>query len=236
MNFKTYVRKVVSKINCSYSVKMRLKEDILMMLEERSNLNDCNDPVSLLGTPEKLANELIENLDDYSSSNIDIKSHITILGLPLFHITNRKDVTAKGIIAIGLKSVGVISVGSISAGLISFGAISIGIFSLGGISIALLFSVGGIAIAQSIAIGGIAIAQSLAIGGLAIAKDVTVGSVTSSKIMAYRESYIVPKNLDEGSVITFKYPLYMDDFKNRAMDLFSSKYDFLKRLIIKTLQ
>lgn len=236
MNFNVYARKVISKIHCSYSVKKRLKEDIILMLDERSTSIDSNDPVVLLGPPNKLANELKENLDNYSSSFIDIQSNIRLLGLPLFHLTNRKDITAKGIIAIGVKSVGVISIGSISAGLISFGAISLGVFSIGGISIALLFAVGGIAIAQSIAIGGIAIANSLAIGGLAIAKEVTVGSVTCSKIMAYRESYIIPKTLDEGSVLTFKYPQYIDDFKSSAMDLFSSRFDYFKRLIITTLR
>lgn len=236
MNFKKYTALVVSKIECSYSVKLRLKEDITLMLEERSELNDCDDPVILLGSPEQLADELKENLGEYKTSFIDIKSETKIKGLPLYHITNRRDITAKGIVAIGIKSFGIISIGSISAGIISLGAISAGVFSLGGISLALLFSLGGISISNSIAIGGIAIANSLAIGGLAIARDVSIGGVTSSQIMAYRESYIVPGRLDEGSVYTYQFPTYFEDFKLRVKEVFSSKHDFIKHWIISLIR
>ncbi len=231
-----YARKVVSKIDCSYSVKLRLKEDIAIMLEERSSINNSKDPIFLLGSTTNLANELKENLDEYKSSDIDIKSNIRIFGLPLFHITNRKDITAKGIIAIGLKSIGVISVGCFSTGFISFGAITAGVISFGSISIALLYSIGGIAIAPAIAIGGIAIAKSLAIGGLAVAKEVSFGGITCSKLMAYKDSFIIPGNLDEGSAVAYQYPTFIDDFKRDARVIFSQNYNFIKLSIINALR
>lgn len=61
----------------------------------------------------------------------EYKSKRTLGGIPLVHINLRRGKTAKGIVAIGLKSVGVISIGLLSIGILSIGLLALGVIGLG---------------------------------------------------------------------------------------------------------
>lgn len=231
---KQYANRVVRRIDCNFTIKMKIKRDIIETLEERSLETGIEDPTLLMGTIEEVSSEFIENLDIYKNKSKDIISSKTIMGLPLYCITSNYNVIAKGIFACGPKAVGVISIGGVCAGLISFGGISVGVISLGGIALGALTALGGIAVAYDMALGGIAIANSLSIGGLAIAHDVAVGGFTIGKLMGYTQGYTIPHSLDESSVVSFKMPIYSDDFKRVFYEM-NFKFGFIKRWIIDML-
>ncbi|MFH1673410.1 MAG: hypothetical protein ABIF87_08295 [Pseudomonadota bacterium] len=117
---------------------------------------------------------------------INYKTKLTLLGLPLVHVTTGKVDNerykrgiAKGWIAVGDISFGVIisvggvafggiAVGGLAVGLLSFAGLAVGVFALGGGAIGVLAS-GGVAAAWKAAFGGFAVANEYAQGGLAIA-------------------------------------------------------------------
>ncbi|GMQ55779.1 hypothetical protein AN1V17_01710 [Vallitalea sediminicola] len=196
---KKYVNKVLRRIDCSNSYKRRIRNDLHIMLEEKSVQLNETDPYKLLGEPEKVAEEFAENMgvnlftkyqyvsektilgmpliqiNNHSHRGYEYKSQKTIMGIPLIHINNKPLGVAKGIIACG----------SISIGIISFGGISIGIISLGGISFALLLGIGGAAVSGIASIGGLAIAGLFAIGGAAISNYISVGGAAIAREFAY---------------------------------------------------
>lgn len=237
MNHKVnqkYADKVVSMIPVSRSYKNRIKEDIISRLEE---FHGAEDPIDILGKPENVAKEFIENIDPseikplnsgYLKSNIhySYRSDKTFMGLPLVDIQfgNRK--IAKGIIAIGDFAVGFFAVGAISLGGISFGAISLGLLALGGAALSLICSVGGIAvsgilsmggvaIAYECAIGGAAIAHTLAIGGYASATNIAMGDVAHGNLALYKTSFTGENGVN---YISSTFEL----FKIQVQDLYSN--------------
>ncbi len=117
---------------------------------------------------------------------MNYKTKITLLGLPLVHVSTGKVENehykrgiAKGWIAIGDISFGVIisiggiafggiAIGGLAVGLLSFAGLAIGLLALGGGAIGIMASGGG-AIAWHTAFGGFAVANEYAQGGLAVA-------------------------------------------------------------------
>ena len=87
----------------------------------------------------------------------EYKSRATIFGWPLVHITrgvdaNGRELTAKGVIAIGGRAYGVLAFGGTAIGVLPIGGLSMGLFSIGGLAIG-LFAFGGGAVG-GVAIGG----------------------------------------------------------------------------------
>lgn len=203
-----YASKVVALIPVNQNYKNRIKEDIISRLEE---FHGVEDPVSVLGKPENVAKEFIENIDPSELKTLNstkyrknvyysYRSEKTFMGLPIVDIQLGSRKVAKGIFAIGDFAVGVVALGAISAGLVSLGAISLGLAALGGAALSLICSIGGIAvsgfislggvaIAYQCAIGGVAIAHSLAIGGYASATDIAMGDVANGHLALFKTSY-----------------------------------------------
>lgn len=120
---------------------------------------------------------------------MEYKSAVSILGLPLVHVSlgrleegSYRRGIAKGWIAIGDISFGVIfaaggiavggfGVGGLAAGILSLGGLAVGLASIGGLAFGAL-AVGGAAFGVSAAFGGVAIAGEFASGGVAIAPHV----------------------------------------------------------------
>lgn len=132
-------------------------------------------------------------------------SKTRIGNLPLVHINIGLKRTAKGFIAIGLKSVGVFSLGLLSLGFVSigllalgvlgmgvlaagimaagslafgalsFGAVAVGLWAMGGCAVG-LFSVGGYAAGYYVAIGG------RAVGGIALGGTYARGGIISAVV------------------------------------------------------
>ena len=123
----------------------------------------------------------------------ELRSRITLLGLPLWHIRFEPPAVdvgpaigwiaigdraigvlfalgqvATALVSVGTLSVGVIAVGGISAGLISMGGVAIGLLVVGGTAFG-LYAAGGLAFGWSGAAGGIACARDWAVGGHAFA-------------------------------------------------------------------
>lgn len=190
-----YTEEVLSYISCSEKYKKRIKEDLLISLEEKRKYSLNESAESLLGPAYELAKEFIENLDldevkreqnNYSfpankhgyyryGYGYEYKSDINIFGIPLVHVNYRTPFSkAKGIIAIG----------PVALGLLSIGGLSFGLIGIGGFSLGLLLSFGGIALSIGIALGGIAVSFLLACGGFAIAKVCAIGGLALSDIFA----------------------------------------------------
>lgn len=97
----------------------------------------------------------------YSSMpDFERKSKRMVGSLPLWHISFKKGVPAKGIFALGFNATGLFAFGLMARGLLSFGVLSMGLLSLGVLSIGLLafgsFALGLIA-AGAIAAGVVAV-------------------------------------------------------------------------------
>ena len=112
---------------------------------------------------------------------MNYKSKLTLLGLPLVHMTtgrvengHYKRGIAQGWVAIGDISFGVIlSIGGVAFGGIAIGGLAVGILSFAGLAIGLL-SLGGGAIGM-MAAGGGAVAWQAAFGGFALAIEYAQG-------------------------------------------------------------
>lgn len=153
---------------------------------------------------------------DLLKSYIEFKSKTTVGGLPLVHVNIGAGRTAKGVVAVGLKSVGIVSVGllslgvfsvgllavglaaigvlilglfaagSVAVGCLAFGAVAFGLFSMGGAAFG-LFACGGYANGYFVAIGDVAR------GGIAIGLRSASGSVlsvTSADFVAQKETVL----------------------------------------------
>ncbi len=225
-----YADKVVSMIPVSKNYKSRIKEDILSRLEEYHGVED---PVAILGKPENVAKEFIENIDPseikplnsgYLKSNFQYsyRSDKTFMGLPLVDIQfgNRK--IAKGIIAMGDFAVGVFAVGAISLGGISLGAISLGLLALGGAALSLICSIGGIAISGILSIGGMAVAYECAVGGIAVAHTLAIGGYASAS------------NIAMGDIAHGNLALYKTSFKGEiGVNYISTTFEQFKMQVQK---
>ena len=174
--FNSYVNNVLKYINTNVNTKKKIKEDLLITLENKSQELREEDPIKLLGNPKDVAKEFMENINiNYNNlPSYEYISETKIFGIPLVHINYNN---------FGLgKAKGIIAIGKISIGVISLGGISFGVFSFGGLSLGLLLSFGGFAGSLGIALGGLALAYNFAIGGLAIAKDLAIGGYASANI------------------------------------------------------
>lgn len=219
-----YVNEVLSYIVADRNMKMRIKSDLALQLEEAAQRENLEDVLQRMGDPKDVAKEFMDSIYEDKGEIIDeminsrsnesiymkriyeYKSKITLLGVPLVHIKlNRygKPCVAKGIIAIGTISIGVISIGAIPFGLISFGAVSLGLFAFGGIALGLLMAIGGLAIG-GLAIGGMAVGMG-AIGGFAVG-EIAVGGYAKGTVAVGAKAigeytlttkHIGPENIDE---------------------------------------
>jgi hypothetical protein len=232
--FTKYANSVITFLDCDIKTKQRIKEDIIETLNDRFEELKIENPYELMGDPKSVSNEFAENLHLSKETGINYISSFTIGGFPLVHISSRKNVVAKGILAIGYRSIGIISFGALSAGVVSFGALSIGVFSFGGLAIAISAAFGGLAIAYDIALGGLAIAKSLAMGGLAIAKDVAVGGVTSAQLSAFKQISLSPASFKDKETYAFYLPDRATEFRIIFDRLFEN-FGALKTQIIHKL-
>ncbi|QUI21171.1 hypothetical protein HZI73_02210 [Vallitalea pronyensis] len=205
--YKKYVNQVLRRIPCKPRVKKRIRYDLYCMLEEKSSELHEMDPYQLLGEPEDVADEFMDNMDDvyhsryaYVSENTflgmpliqvksgmnrggEYKSERKLFGIPLVHINRNPFGVAKGIIAIGPVAIGIISLGLCSVGVLSLGVLCLGLLiSLGAIGLSCGISFGGIAIAGLFACGGVAIGGYMAFGGCAIAGEIAIGGYARGRV------------------------------------------------------
>lgn len=107
----------------------------------------------------------------------EFKSHATMFGLPILHITwglnpeTMRRITAKGIIAIGRFAVGGLAIGQVSAGLIAIGQLGIGCFVGVGQATTGVFALGQLAIGVAVGIGQLTCGV-MAMGQVAVGKYV----------------------------------------------------------------
>lgn len=182
MKKERYIKDVLNNINASYAIKKRIREDLSERIDHAMESEPFFDVVESIGTPEEVAKEFTENLEeaDANMTKINVgfmgltsnrvyeyKSERSLFGLPLIHInvggryTTRQ---ARGIIAIGDAAAGVIALGGVSVGVIAFGGIGIGLLGLGGIGIGLL-GLGGVGVGLY-AFGGVAVGLYEAFGAV----------------------------------------------------------------------
>ena len=182
-----YVRKVVSRIHCSRSTKNQIMEDLLVALAGKSEESADRDPVEIMGPPDRVASEFIENMGLSESPGFEYKSSTEIFGLPLVHVNTLGSGYAKGIIAIGRVAVGVISIGAVALGILSFGAFSLGLAAaIGAVTFSGLTSIGAVALSGFLSIGAVAISGHTAIGAYADAK-IAIGTVARGKLAVFTE-------------------------------------------------
>ncbi|MCD5414440.1 MAG: hypothetical protein LR001_05490 [Clostridiales bacterium] len=201
-SYSKYINKVLKRINCSSEYKTRIREDLNIILHEKSIKLRETDPYKLLGNPGDVAVEFAENMGvdlfskyayvsettflgmplirvvDGKHRYIEYKSKKEFMGFPLVHVNNKPYGVAKGIIAVGSISIGVISVGGISFGLISLGGISFAILlGMGGVALSLIAAIGGATIGGFFAFGGLAMSNYISIGGLLLHENLLLGDM-----------------------------------------------------------
>lgn len=96
---------------------------------------ECGHPVSRNAFSCPQCGAPYPSRQEWSGWGYEYKSSITILGLPLLHISfkyrpDKRPVVAKGIIAIGQFGMGIVNISQIGVGFISVGQISTGGFVL----------------------------------------------------------------------------------------------------------
>lgn len=184
MNRNHYAKRVLSYIDCSHSMKKRLKEDILLTIDNQldGSTEDIND---VLGDPKSYALEIIDDQDLRLMPGFEFISSACIFGLPLVHITSKRNGFAKGIIAIGMRSLGVFSFGIMSMGLFSLGVISLGLIAaIGSLSMAGLFAIGAISVSAFLSIGAISVGN-IAIGAIAFGR-IALGDIARGQLALYK--------------------------------------------------
>lgn len=187
MNTRRYVNKVLSYIDCTPKMRRRLKEDIIMSIENRMDGDHTADIVELMGDPKDMAIEMIDNNDLRLEPGFEYISSQELFGLPLIHITTSRRGVAKGIIAVGMRSIGLVSFGILSAGFISIGVLSLGlIMAMGSVVVSGLFSFGAIALSAYLSLGAVAIGK-VAIGALSLG-TIAVGDVAYGTVAIFRTS------------------------------------------------
>jgi len=139
----SYVDEVLYNIVADRNMKKRIKSDLILQLNEASQIDNIEDVLKRMGAPEDVAKEFMDSIYENKSEIIEslirehtkvtslmkdyyeYKSKATLFGIPLVHIKmNRRGgklCVAKGIIAIGTVSIGVLSIGAIPVGFISIG-------------------------------------------------------------------------------------------------------------------
>ena len=170
--FVNYTKKVLSYIDCSSKTRKLIHEDLYSNLMIRSGETKETDPIKIMGKPEKVAMEFIENMDLERSKGFEYISKLNIYGIPLLHISLKRGGIAKGIIAIGNIALGVIALGNISLGLIGIGAVSF----------ALLLSIGAVAVSVGLSIGAFAASYFFSLGAAAFANDFAIGAYSHANI------------------------------------------------------
>jgi len=190
---ENYVNEVLQYIVADRNMKMRIKGDLSLQLEEAARTESLDEVIRRMGSPKDVAKEFMDSIyedkselvDELISSRsedavymkrvVEYKSKLNLFGIPLIHVKLSrygKPAVAKGIIAIGTVSFGIISIGALPFGVISLGGVAIGLFSFGGIALGLLMAFGGVAIG-GLAIGGMAIGLGT-IGGFSIG-EIAIG-------------------------------------------------------------
>lgn len=225
-DFETYIDKVIERIGVAGKKARQIREDLYISLMEKEKSTGNTSPYDLMGDPEDVAEEFIENMDikDNRSNNnyfyygkafnYEYISKKKIFGVPLVHINCKPFGVAKGIIAIGFMSIGVLSIGCISLGIIGLGAVALSLlFSAGGIGASLGIACGGVAISGLASFGGVAISGCISFGGAAVSKylscggyaraDIAIGGVAKGIVTVYRQS--------GSGRYTFKIPVKIDE-------------------------
>ena len=188
-----YVNEVLDHIDADRKMKMRIKADLTLQLNDAAESEEVEEVLKKMGDPMNVAMEFMETIyegkDEYQSDFArdrsygvffarriyEYKSKTTLFGVPLIHVKSSrygKPVVARGIIAIGTISVGFISIGAIPVGIISIGGAALGVLSFGGLALGLLLAAGGVAVG-AFALGGLAVGLG-AIGGIALG-EITIG-------------------------------------------------------------
>lgn len=202
-----YVDEVLSYIIADSKMKKRIKDDLLLQLNEAANTEDIDAVIERMGDPKDVAREFMDSIYDNKSELLDEiisehsdnaifvkrvyehKSKTTVFGIPLVHIKISRygrPAVAKGIIAIGTIPIGILSIGAIPIGVISIGGLAFGLVAFGGAAIGLLLALGGMA-AGAVAIGGITFGLG-AIGGIAIGK-IAIGGVANGTVAIGDEAF-----------------------------------------------
>jgi hypothetical protein len=123
---------------------------------------------------------------DSAKTAWEYRSHFTMLGLPLIHISAGRGPTVKAWIAAGDVAIGLLvavggvtiaplSIGSCAIGLLALGGCAAGPLAVGGVSLG-LWSFGGLALGWQ-AFGACAIGWNAAEGGVALARDLASGTI-----------------------------------------------------------
>ncbi|MBN2796809.1 MAG: hypothetical protein JXR88_15465 [Clostridia bacterium] len=224
MNHKVYVKRVLSYIDCTSSMKKRLKEDIEMSIENR--MEDLETDIeAVMGDPKSFAMEIIDYHDLKLMSGFEYISSSTFLGLPLVHITAKRNGIAKGIIAIGLRSIGVFSIGILSLGIFTYGVIGLGLCSaFGSVAISGCFSMGAIALSGLFSLGALS-GGYLSIGALSFGKvaigDIAYGQLALFKTQGYGNTLLSIYGNHEGIRLALQEHLNNSFIIDMIMELIS---------------
>ena len=134
-------------------------------------------------------NNNFQPLFSFHNKYFERKSKRTIAGVPLWHVNFGLHRTAKGIIAIGIKSKGILSIGIFSIGIISLGYFSLGLLSLGLFALGILSAgciAAGVIVAGAISIGVISLGAlaigEFSVGALAIGRYAAIGDHAQAAI------------------------------------------------------
>lgn len=197
--FQSYVDRIIGIIGLSGKKERQIREDLNAMLIEKSEATGEKDPYILMGDPEEVAEEFIENLHLKNNKGYNNRyygmygfgyeyvSKTMVFGVPLVHVNFKPLGIAKGIFSFGSVAIGVFSFGAISIGAVSFGGIALGLIAaLAGIAVSGMLSFGGLAIAYGISIGGLAVSKFIAFGGFARA-DIAIGGVTKGIVSIFNQ-------------------------------------------------
>ena len=125
---------------------------------------------------------------DSAKTAWEYRSHFTMLGLPLIHISAGRgqastvkawiaagDVAIGVLVAVGGVTIAPLSIGSCAIGLLALGGCAAGPLAVGGVSLG-LWSFGGLALGWQ-AFGACAIGWNAAEGGVALARDLASGAI-----------------------------------------------------------
>lgn len=193
--FHYYIDRVISKIGCDRKREKLIREDLYNTLVEKQQYKGSKDPYELMGDPEEVAEEFMENLgienkmgNYYSwAYGFEYISKARIGGIPLVHINYKRFGVAKGIIAIGGVAIGVVALGGLSIGILSIGGAALGLLAaVGGAAAAGGLSIGGFAAAYLFSLGGLAVSKVIAFGGFSFA-DISIGGIAKGIISVYSQ-------------------------------------------------
>lgn len=104
----------------------------------KESITEKEDKTEVSDAQKSRVDTLAFSLNRILDFHYEYKSQKTFCGIPLVHINIGRGRTAKGIVAIGLKSLGVVSIGLLSVGLLSFGSLAVGLLGLGVLGVGIL--------------------------------------------------------------------------------------------------